>query len=190
MTMRRLIGVMSVALSLAACTPALNSEFLKEGVREFDPRHLLETPEVFRDKLFVFGGVIVETRLIEQGSRVEALFVPVDSYGHLRDSTRYHGRFYAILPAARGMLDPMIYKRGREISVAATFVEVRKGRIDEMEVPYPVFEIRQVYLWEEYSSYPYYYWSAPYYYYPHYYPYVYDPWWRPYPGYGWPPPPW
>jgi hypothetical protein len=57
-----------------------------------------------------------------------------------------------------------------------------------MEYLFPVFEIKDIYLWEERKDY---YWPAyyPYYYYPYYnYPFLYDPWGRPYPGPYWPPP--
>jgi outer membrane lipoprotein len=189
--------LIAALLALAACSPVLNMDLMKEGARKFDPRHLIETPEVFKDRLFVFGGVIVETKLLEEGSQIEALFVPVDRYGNLSGEAPYQGRFLAVYPRSRGMLDPLIYKKGRQITVAADFLEVRKGKIDEMEVVYPVFEIRQVYLWEEYQNYPYYYWPGysgyyyPYYYpYPYYRPYVYDPWWPSHPGPYWPPPPW
>lgn len=166
---------------------------MKAGAREFDPRHLLETPEVFAGKLFILGGIIVDAKLVEQGSQIEALLVPVDRYGYLKEDAGYHGRFIALVPRSRGILDPMIYKKGREITVAGDFVEVRKGKIDEMEVRYPVFEVREVHLWEEFRGYPYYYaWPPSYspYYTPYYSPYLYDPWWRPYPGYGWPYPRW
>ena len=117
--------------------------------------HLVETPEVFKDHLFILGGVIVETKLTEKGSQIEALFIPVNASGYLRDSSRHQGRFLAFYSRSKGMLDPLIYKKGREITLAGDFVEVRKGKIDEMEYAYPVFEIRQIYLWEEYQDYPY-----------------------------------
>jgi outer membrane lipoprotein len=149
---------------------------MERGVRDFNPAHLVETPEVFKDHLFIFGGVIAETKLMETGSQIEALLVPVDRYGNLEDTSQYLGRFIALYPRSKGLLDPLVFKRGREITVASYFVEVRKGLIDEMEYVYPVFEIEQIHLWEEYRSDPY-----PYPYFPGY-PLWYDPWWRPYPG--------
>ena len=191
MFMKRSLVISLLLSAVVACSPVLNKDLMKEGARAFDPRHLLETPEVFKDGLFIFGGVIVETRLMEAGSQVEGLFVPVDRYGYLSSEARYQGRFLALYPRSRGMLDPLIYKKGREITLAAEFQEVRKGKIDEMEVAYPVFEIREVYLWEEYRNYPAgYYWPGYYYPYPYYYPYMYDPWWPPRPGPPWPPPTW
>jgi len=189
-----IIGI--ALLMLAGCAPVLNREFMQEGAREFQLGHLVETPEVFKDKLFVLGGVIVETKLKEKGSQIEAIFVPVNSYGDLRDLDRYQGRFLAVFDRSKGILDPMIYKKGRQVTLAGTFVDVQKGKIDELEYLYPVFEIRQIHLWEEDSYYPYGYgWGSPYYY-PGYYnhyrmPYAYDPWYyRSYPGPYWPPPPW
>jgi len=193
--MKRLMLVIMAAL-LAGCTPALDRRLMEEGAREFQLSYLVETPEAFKDKLFILGGVIAETRLVEKGSQIEALFVPVNAYGDLQDLERAQGRFLAVYPRARGLLDPLIYSKGRLVTLAGTFIEVRKGKIDELEYFYPVFEVRQVHLWEEYSQYPYgYEWGSPYYY-PSYYryyrmPYSYDPWYyRPYPGPYWPPPPW
>jgi outer membrane lipoprotein len=180
-----------VLLAFAGCAPVLDKGLMDQGAREFQLSHLVETPEVFKDHLFILGGVIVETRLTEKGSQIEALFIPVNASGSLRDYSRRQGRFLAIYSRSKGMLDPLIYAKGREITLAGDFIEVRKGKIDEMEYPYPVFEIRQIYLHEEYQNYPYSWPSYPYYY-PYYYrsPFLYDSWLRPYPYPYWPPPPW
>src|SRR5512145_1844638 len=119
----------SLLLWLTACSPVLNREYMDTGAREFNPSHLIETPEVFKDKLFILGGMIVETKLVEQGSQIEALFVPVDRYGYLKDASRYQGRFIALYPKSRGILDPLIYKKGREITIAGDFLEARVGKI-------------------------------------------------------------
>jgi len=168
---------------------------MDQGARDFQLSHLVETPEVFKDHLFILGGLIVETKLTEKGSQIEVLFIPVNSSGYLRDSSRHQGRFLALYSRSKGILDPLIYRKGREITLAGDFVEVRKGKIDEMEYSYPVFEIRQIHLWDEYRDYPYYAWPYPYYYpyySPYYYrsPYFYDPWGRTYPGPYWYPHPW
>ena len=131
---------------------------------------------MYKGKLFILGGIIAETRFSEKGSQIEALSVPVDSLGYLQGSDHTQGRFLAVYPRSKGLLDPMVFKQGREITLAGEFVEVRKGKIDEMEYVYPVFEIREIYLWDEHRDY---------YYSNYYYPY-YDPWGWPYGGYGYP----
>ena len=184
--------IIAVLLALAGCAPVLDRGLMDQGVREFQLSYLAETPEVFKDKLFILGGVIVDTKLMEKGSQIEVLFIPVNATGYLRDYQMHQGRFLAVYSRSKGILDPLIYKKGREITLAGDFVEVRKGKIDEMDYSYPVFEIRQVHLWDENRDYPYYGWSYSYpYYSPYYYgsPYFYDPWRRHYPGpYGFPPP--
>ncbi len=187
MNMRKFVVMSALSLTLVSCAPVLDRRLMDEGTREFNPSHLVETPEVFKDHLFIFGGVIVDTKLTTEGSQIEGIFVPVDRWGYLSESYPYYGRFIALYPRSRGLLDPMIYKKGREVSLAADFVEARKAKIDEMEYTYPVFEIRQVYLWDRYADYPaYYYYPYPYYYpYSYYpYPYYYGPWHRPYPYWG------
>jgi outer membrane lipoprotein len=170
-----------VLLALFSCSPVLNRVVMKEGAREFSLANLQETPEVFRGKLFILGGLIVQTRLTDTGSQIEALSVPVDSLGYLRESEHTQGRFLAVYPKSKGVLDPMVYKKGREVTLAGEFVEARKGKIDEMEYVYPVFEIREIYLWDERRGY-----YGPNYYYPYYdpfdcrSPFMYDPWGLPY----------
>jgi len=187
--MKRNLLICVILLAFSSCSPVLNREVMKEGVREFSLAHLRETPEVFQGKLFILGGLIVETRLTQKGSQIEALSVPVDSLGYLQGTEHSQGRFLALYPKAKGILDPMVYKKGREVTLAGEFVEARTGKIDEMEYVFPVFEIRDLHLWEERREYD---WPYPYYY-PYYDPFIYrspflyDPWGRydyPY----WPPP--
>ena len=96
--MRRVVIIAIVMGLLAACSPVLNRELMKQGAREFSLAHLRETPEVFEGKLFILGGLIYETKVLEQGSQIEAIFVPVDSYGYLKTETHREGRFLATIP--------------------------------------------------------------------------------------------
>lgn len=186
-TVKRIILLYAVAFALFACAPVLNKELMYRGTREVPFSRLREVPDAYKGKLFILGGLIVETRFAEKGSQIEALAVPVDSRGYLKAIERTQGRFLALYPRSEGLLDPLVYKKGREITLAGEFVELRKGKIDEMEYVYPVFEIREIYLWEERINYYY----APYDY-PYYYrsPFLYDSWGRPYANPYWPPPPW
>ena len=179
--MKSLLIISVVSLLLVSCAPVLNREFMREGQRNISFDELRANPDVYKGRLYVLGGLIAETRFTEKGSQLEVLSVPVDSSGYLMENERSNGRFLAVYPKDKGLLDPIVYKKGREVTLAGEFREIRKGRIDEMEYDYPVFEIRQIHLFEEqqyYNRYPY-----PYYpYYPN--PYWYDPYGGP-----WPPPP-
>lgn len=182
--MKKMLYFISAMLLLFGCAPVLSSQAMREAHRDVPLSQLRESPEAWKGRLFVLGGVIVETRVTEKGSLIEALAVGVDRYGYLEYDRPYKGRVLALFPKDKGLLDPVIYRKGREITFSGVFVELRKGRIDEMDYVYPVFEIAELYLWEEYRDY----YSYPWYYrYP---PWWYDPWWdtrwRPYPPpYAW-----
>jgi outer membrane lipoprotein len=162
--------ILSIAVLLTACSPVLSRELMREGSRDVSFERMREAPDEYKGKLFILGGLIVDSRFTEEGLQIEALYVPVDSYGNLKEGALIEGRFLANYPTSKGLLDPVVYKRGRSITLAGEFREVTKGKIDEMDYPYPVFEIRQIYLWSEY-------YTDPYYYYP--YPFMYNRW-------GWP----
>ncbi len=153
--MKRIFLISAVLLVLAACSPVLTREVMKQGMRDVSFNQLRQDPAVYKGKLFILGGIIAETRFSEKGSQIEALSVPVDSLGYLQSSGQTQGRFLAVYPKSKGLLDPIVFKRGREITLAGEFVEARKGKIDEMEYVYPVFEIREIYLWDEHRDYYY-----------------------------------
>jgi outer membrane lipoprotein len=181
--MKKMLFIAMAALLLGACSPVLSRELMRQGKRDVAFNQLRQTPDDYKGRLFILGGVISDIRLSDQGSQIEALYVPVDSYGYLKEWDHAQGRFLAIYPRSKGLLDPVVFKNGREITLAGEFVEIWKGKIDEMEYAFPVFEIKQIYLWQEEKYYAY-----PPYYYPYYYnaPFLYDPWGRPYPNPYWP----
>jgi len=158
--MKKIILISLMLAAISACSPVLNSELMKQGVRDVTLSQVLQSPEGYKGKLFILGGVIIETRFVETGSQIEALSVPVDAYGYLGDIGHSSERFLALYPREKGLLDPFVYYTGREITLAGEFIEVRKSKIDEMEYFYPVFAVREIYLWEEpmesyVSPYPY-----------------------------------
>ncbi len=147
---------------------------MREGSRDVSFDQLRENPGQYKGRLYIFGGIIVNAKFIKAGSEIEAVHVPVDSYGYFRERGVSEGRFLAVLPGNGQLLDPAVYGRGRRVTLAAEFIETQKGMIDEMEYSYPLFRIRQIYLWPNEGAY-------------YYAPYYYDPWFYPYPYYYWGP---
>jgi outer membrane lipoprotein len=171
------ILLLLVVASLVACAPVIRKDLMDVGIRNVPLSEVKQNPEFYRGKLFILGGIIAGAKVTEEGSLVEALHVPVDSRGYLTEGA--DGRYLALFPRESGMLDPLIYRKGKRITVAAEFVEIREGKLDESEYAFPLFEIREIYLWEDRA----YYYPPPYYYYPYYwwdYPYPWrgGPYWR------------
>jgi outer membrane lipoprotein len=166
-----------VAVSLFACAPVIRQDLMDIAIRNVPLPEIRQNPDLYKGKLFILGGIIAGARVTPEGSLIEALSVPVDSRGYLMGSP--DGRYLALLPKGSGMLDPLIYRKGKRITVAAEFVLIREGKLDEAEYAYPFFEIREIYLWQD---------SVYYYPPPYYYPYSPYYWWGyPYPSWGYGP---
>ncbi len=179
-----LLPLLVLLLAVSCASPVIRSDLMREAAKDVPLTEMAKDPQTYQGRLFVLGGVIASCRLTEAGSLIEALYVPVDSNGYLLDSSQAGGRFLALYPKEQGLLDPLIYARGRRVTIAAEFKEVRPGKIDTMAYSYPFFEIKYVYLWPRlrvvrvvpypYYGYPYPYWPYdwPYYQgYPYYPPY-------------------
>ncbi len=169
--------LMGSLLLFSCARPVLNKSYLREGDRKVSFTELRENPGQYKGTLFVFGGVIVRTKLVKAGSQIEAMHVPVDASGYFEESGLSEGRFLALLPKDGQMLDPAVYSQGRRVTIAAEFVITQKGMVDDMEYQYPFFRIKAIYLWPRG---PRYYYAPPDYYDPWFYPYPYyywDPWW-------------
>lgn len=181
--MRKLSLIIIVLLITISCAPVFEKEIMENALMNIPISTIRQQPLNYKERLFILGGLIVSTKIVEKGSMIEAINIPVDSLGYLKDSKFANGRFLALYPHEKGILDPMIYKRGRYVTIAGRFIELQKGKIDELQYEYPLFEIVDIYLWEEKKEYV----IVPPYYYPYPYPSWYDPWWRyyPYPPWWW-----
>jgi outer membrane lipoprotein len=174
--MKKILLLLLVSVLTLSCAPVLRKDIMDASSISVPFPKLKENSPVHKGKLFILGGTIVNTKVTDEGSLIEAIYIPVDSRGYLRGSEYAEGRFLALYAREGGFLDPLIYSRGREITLAGEYAGIRTGKIGEVEYTYPFFETKDIYLWEERVYYPPPYYS-PFYYYP--YPYWLDyPWWR------------
>ncbi len=164
-----------LALAASCAVSPIKSVYLEHGIRDVSIPAIQENQNLYKGRLFLLGGIILNTQVTDEGSLVYAIYVPVDSEGTPMPLQAAGGRYIALWPKSYGTLEPSIYKKNLEITVAGEFVGLRKGKLDKADYDYPVFRIEQIYLWhgEQYAPayyYPYYYY-APYYSYPYNYPY-------------------
>lgn len=165
-------------LFILACAPVLSPDIMKSALRDIELPIIQQKPELYEGKLFVMGGIVAGTKVTAEGSLIEAMYVPVDSRGYLTGVGTSQMRLLAVFPKKHGILDPLIFKKEREITFAGEFLGLREGRIDEMDYTYPYFRIVEIYLWPEKKEYSIYYEPYPY---GWDYPFWYRPYWSPYP---------
>ena len=135
------------AATLLSCAPVISRDLMDTGIRNVTLSEVIQKPDLYRGKLFILGGVIVNTSVTPEGSLIEAYYVAVDSQGYLTGGAGE--RYFAILPKNSGALNPQTYRNGKRITVAAEFVRVREDILNKSGHPDPFFEVRQIYLWEE-----------------------------------------
>lgn len=171
--MKKIIFLIAVVFLVSSCAHVISKPVREQARTDIPFIAIKENIDKYKGTVFILGGVIITTINTEEGSIIEAIQTPVDRYGSIIDTDKSSGRFMAI---EKGYLDPLIYKKGREITIAGELIGSRKKKIGEIEYTYPFFEIKEVYLWKEEKGY--------YYYPPAYPPYMYrypywwyDPWW-------------
>jgi len=170
------ILVILATLLICSCSSVINKNYMRQGIFNASLSDIKTNPVLNKGKLYIMGGVIAKTTLTKEGSLIEAIYVPVNSRGYLKSLSATNGRFLAVYKSDN-ILDPLIFREQKEITLAAEFIGTRSGKIDEMEYIYPLFEIKEIYLWQEktehdfYRSPPYPYYSPWYYRYPYYDPF-------------------
>lgn len=169
MNILRLILTFLLIFSASCAAPLLKKEILTRATVA-DLVKIKASPQAQQGKLFLLGGLIIEVKNEQTGSVIEAVFIDVDDKGYLKER-KYGPRFIA---ETEDFIDPVIYKAGRKLTIAAEFSGIKKGKIGEMEYDYPLFEIKELYLWPEEKIEPI---PPPWWYDPWYY-WWYDPWWR------------
>jgi outer membrane lipoprotein len=169
-------ALIAALIFLTACAPVFREEIMKNSTLNPSLIELNSAPGDFGGRLYLFGGKIVNLRTTKDGYVIEAMFMPVNSRGHIHHHDKYEGRFLAILPKEKGILDPLLFTSGKEVTIAGIYRGIRTQMQDKLEYGYSYFEIAAIRLWEERV----YYYAPAYYYGPYPYPstYIwYDPWW-------------
>ena len=169
-----------LAVVISGCAHVISSDLRARVDASLTFSEVLKNPDAYRGKIVVWGGEILKTVNQKDGTTlVEVLQKPLDRGEEPGAAEPSGGRF---LVQVNQFLDPHIYDKNREITVAGEILGSKTQQLGEMQYRYPLLQSREFYLWDrQYPAYP------PGYYYP-YYPwpyYYYEPWWD-YPPYYYP----
>ena len=96
-------------------------------------------PEQVKGRAVRWGGEIASTLNRPDKTRIEIVSRPLDGSGRPRLIDRTEGRFVAYVD---GFLDPVVYAKGREITVEGEVAGVEPGRIGDY--PYRFMVVRAV----------------------------------------------
>jgi outer membrane lipoprotein len=152
---------------LAACS-GLPKRMQSEPYTKVGLRAVQADLEAFKKIAIRWGGTIISVSNKEGSSQAQLLFYPLNSFGRPSVNRVTEGRF---MITGDEFLDPAIYKKGAEVTVAGTLVGKIKQKVGEKNLVLPLIAVKQIHLWPELQRYddrysPYF----PHYYNPYHYP--------------------
>lgn len=134
---------------LVGCAPPFPKELLEKVEKNIPFAVLQKEPEKYAGKLLMVGGVIVDTKNLKEGTRIEVLQKPLDGEGRPELTDETGGRF---LVMTQQFLDGAVYHRGRPITVVGEVAAPQVLPLGEMEYHYPVIAAKALHLWSPYSG--------------------------------------
>jgi outer membrane lipoprotein len=135
----RLLIIATIALAVSACTtvpeqiqgeyPDIAPNFAQPGAIGANVR---------------WGGVILKSQNREGRTCFEVLSRELDQYLRPALEDYSNGRFMA---CKAGFQDPLVFNKGREITVIGTIRNFRMRKVDEFNYRYPVLDVDTLVLW-------------------------------------------
>ena len=158
---------------ILSCAP-FSQEVMREVEKDIAFEDVLKDPGLFKGKVVLWGGVIIETVNRPDVTLIIVRQTELDFQKQPKEMDRSQGRF---IVRYEGFLDPAIYSKDRELTVSGALAGREERLVGERRYVYPVIDARDIRLWEKRKEGPYYYdpwYGGPY------------PYWGPYPyPYGW-----
>lgn len=153
------IGIRAAVLSLAlgvlagcATTTPFGKGVLERADRSITPAQVTSTPGALQGREVLWGGQIISSRNLNNGTELTVLAYPLDSRGRPDTDQAAQGRFIAL---QAGYLETADYAPNRQITVYGQVSGVRQAQVGEANYPYPVVQVQQIHLWPTASTYRY-----------------------------------
>ena len=136
----------------------------------------------FKEAPVRWGGVVIDVENEQNFSLVQVLYYPLNNYGRPRLDKPNKGRF---LFKSAEFLDPTVYKKDTEITVAGTLNGDIQRSVGNKTLRLPLISATVIHLWppfvpDNYYGYGGYGYGYPYYGYYGYYPYYWGRYYYPY----------
>lgn len=142
MKLYRIVTLLSVLLLPACATKPI---FQTTGVNNaVTPNNAVTEIEKYRNEKVMWGGVLVTSQNLEKTTVLEILAYPLDSEYRPETDKKAYRRFIAVYG---GYLETADFAPGRLVTILGELVEIKKGRIGEMEYDYPRVSTMEVHLW-------------------------------------------
>jgi outer membrane lipoprotein len=139
--------MLRVGLIVIICLFAVGCNTVPKSIQgDYQPLSVQQARELKESPMVRWGGVIAKVDNQASQSVIEIVAKPLDSSARPRDVDASGGRFLAIIPE---FIDPMVYQKGREITVVGQLSDMIEGKVGDMTYLYPVVRVSGHYLWKK-----------------------------------------
>jgi outer membrane lipoprotein len=126
------------------CAPAISKEIRSQVDPTTTFKAVFHDPDAYKGRMALWGGEIIHTRNTKDETWIELLQHPLAGNDRPNRAAVSEGRF---LIRHDGFLDPAVYGRGREITVAGEIQGRKIQPMDEIEYNFPVVSDKELVLW-------------------------------------------
>ncbi len=138
---------------LSACGPVISKNLRTRADLDLTFQEVFQKPEAYKGEIVIWGGEIIQTINQKEGTTlIEISQRSLDWQEEPKEESSSGDRFLVLVEK---YLDPFIYRRGKEITVAGKIIGEKTKLRGEVEYHYPYLLAKRVFLWRE--NYPYYY---------------------------------
>jgi outer membrane lipoprotein len=145
--MKRILFIMLAASMLAGCGHVLSKEIRLASKDSAAFSEVRKAPDNFIGGQYIWGGFIASGKIEDTGTYLEIVQNPLDGSGHVIDPDVTEGRFIAFFPGQH--LDPMIYEKGRILTLGGILTGTITGMIKDRGYLYPLMEVQDHHLWKK-----------------------------------------
>lgn len=134
-----------ILVLMFGCAYPISKDLRQEAPKDLTFFTVIQNPDAYVGDIVIWGGLIIKTFNRPEGTEVLLLENPLES-NEFPDTRTTYGQFIA---KSSTFLDPVIYQRGRMVTVAGEIIGKRVQALGVMKYIYPVIRIKQLYLWEK-----------------------------------------
>ncbi len=128
------------------CAPVISKGLRDQAANGPTFSEVLRDPDAYPGRVVIWGGVIIQSENLKEGTLIRVLQKPTDYTGEPWNTDRSGGRFLALY---KGFLDVEVFSKGRELTVAGTIMGKRALPLGEISYTYPLVEVKEIHLWQE-----------------------------------------
>lgn len=140
-----------VCIFLSACV-GLPAAVRDVPVAKVGYGEVSQDPNSYKDTSVRWGGVVIDVENEENFTLVQVLSYPLNYSGRPQLNKQSEGRF--VIKSSE-FLDPAVYAKDREITVAGTIEGDIERTIGKKHVRLPLLSSKGIYLWPVYQYQPY-----------------------------------